>query len=707
MVDLIMGVHPRYSKIDIYVRVMKRRPAVDGLATLDGHPFHLSRDARGLFRTSLQQIADLGVTVALDTRSRLSVKENPDDPGSWITASSASTLSLETLLQVSADSNITAMEVYENYLEYAHTDLPIHVSYNQISIEDLFNPEIFSLILTHKLKMDTPQKIAFESDKARDLTARYEWLSNVWKTIAVINNKVQKMKLKGIKQPADNEGGSANIAIWDKFSQIKKLVYEGIPIKQSDGGFNSPFKAFQSIRSLGLTINSEFQGMGDIFMRYMLNNRVNLDGWQTWVKDDVNTKSGWGIFRNPQSIGSAQILMNRFKAIAEIGSTSFYSKVMESKKIKDLFAPKHLCLFINHFIECITQSTALSLLKIRKIEELRNKNVKKYASFQYSDALILNYATQYLRSIFTMTELDFNNFMSDHVSDINGAWSWNPECKLDLSGYTNARTYFGAFNPQSRLEIPKLYGTELRSVVIDLDSDFEAEIGRSTFELTDGDIKRIIPINSQDSPYTKWYGRQQIRHWSHHLTPTRERVPVIDFKSTNPLTHMYYDMFLQLQEGRAIVVEVDGGTGREYMVRKDMNVYTYIIDWNLPIISVVRDNNRNYYLHRCLFIGHISPLLSETEWSELNSTMINNRANGRLQFEEMLTDIYNNWELYGLLSQNIAKDLQERFGMDTSGEISSEFRHWWEAFRNSYTPKVGLMWYMTGYDLIKGEPIYD
>ena len=123
--------------------------------------------------------------------------------------------------------------------------------------------------------------MSFTTDKATDLMTRNEWLSNTWKTIAVINNKVQRMKLKGIKQPADTDGGSANIAIWDKFSQIKKLVYGGSPIKQSLGGFNSPWKAFQSVRTLAFTINSEFPGMGDVLIRWMFNRGANLDGWET------------------------------------------------------------------------------------------------------------------------------------------------------------------------------------------------------------------------------------------------------------------------------------------------------------------------------------------------------------------------------------------------------------------------------------------
>ena len=83
-----------------------------------------------------------------------------------------------------------------------------------------------------------------------------------------------------------------------------------------------------------------------------------------------------------------------------------------------------------------------------------------------------------------------------------------------------------------------------------------------------------------------------------------------------------------------------------------------------------------------VFMGNNSPLLSKSEWISLNIAMINNQTNNHLTFEQMLAELDNNYNQYGI-SHVIALNLQQRFGMDTSGVISEGFSQWWNAFRNS------------------------
>ena len=139
-----------------------------------------------------------------------------------------------------------------------------------------------------------------------------------------------------------------------------------------------------------------------------------------------------------------------------------------------------------------------------------------------------------------------------------------------------------------------------------------------------------------------------------------------------------------LKEGRGFAIDVDGRSDIRYIIKKDLNTESYVKHWNIPVLNIVRQSKLNYYLSRCMYIGHHAPLLSDVEWMELNIVMMNNVAtnNPPLSFEELLADLEINYAQYGI-SIEMARTLQERFGMDSTGDISIDFLEWWEAFRHS------------------------
>ena len=305
---------------------------------------------------------------------------------------------------------------------------------------------------------------------------------------------------------------------------------------------------------------------------------------------------------------------------------------------------------------------------------------------KYTDALLINYITQYITSIlFDMTHLNLNNFMSgpNGVQSIHSSWQWTPGTILDLNQFPQGREFFGAFDYDSIMEIPVWIGVNEYPSAKRFDSYFEKTVAKSTFEFDVGDYHQYtVPIGHPDSPYTDIYAQEIIRHWSNDRRPFRQPIDITDPNLASGISHMFYDLFLQLKEGRAWAIEADGMHNSQYITKKDLNTYSYLADWNIPIINVVLDRYYDLYVDSTFFMGHISPLLSQTEWNLLNWVLMLNAGNQNLEFEELMADLWINYEDYEI-TQEMAQTLQEKFGMDISGNISPDFMLWWHAFRTS------------------------
>ena len=312
----------------------------------------------------------------------------------------------------------------------------------------------------------------------------------------------------------------------------------------------------------------------------------------------------------------------------------------------------------------------------------------------YTEALLIDYATKYLTEIFTMTGLSLETFLRspEGLQEMHTSWQWPVGVITTLNQIPLGRRFFGAHNADCRLEVPVQEGGTLFNEVKLFDSDFEIEIAEKVFEFDVSGHINLIPIGHDSSAYDDMFGREITRRWPAALSPTRERIDVIDAASSDPLIIMYYDIFLMLKEGRGFAIEVDGGHDWDYTVRKDIGAYSHVWEWNIPIISIVRANRYNTYMARSFFIGHHSPLLTDTEWVQLNIALSNNRANNRLTFEEMMKDLYLHYSQYGI-SDTMARTLQMKFGMTTLdsndlGVINDDFAKWWEVFRNTNLPTV-------------------
>jgi len=432
--------------------------------------------------------------------------------------------------------------------------------------------------------------------------------------------------------------------------------------------------------------------MGDVFIRWCVDSRQNINGWQTWVTADVRSRGGWQIFTNRPNYNDAVKLMNRLAAISEMGKYSMYSHfVRESHQTTEPNAPSKFIYFLNHFSECIFHEHNLDIINMIRMENLLYQPEKTF--LKYTEALLINYVTEYLTEIFQMTGLSLEDYLRGPkgLQEFHTSWQWPVGTITTLNNIPSGRRYFGAFNSDVRLEVPVMSGTTLVNEIKLFDSDYEVDSAKQTFTFDIGGFDRLIPIGHDTSAFDKMFGREIIRHWPGFLTPARERLPDID-EEGDFLTHMYYDIFAKLKEGRGWAIEVNGGSDIYYMHQKDINAYSCIWEWNIPIVSIVRTNRVNLWLQRSFVIGHHSPLLSDVEWKQLNIALFNNRANNRLTFEEMMKDLYAHHNTYGI-TDTMARTLQQRFGMLTldgndMGIIDESFDKWWEVFRNSNQPMV-------------------
>ena len=689
MVDPVIGRNPNDRRYNLYSTVKKS--ASDSFNTGTLLPFHLSPAGRNIFGdANILPIMNMGSRILMDNRARLAIQTNPDDPASWVTAAAARAMNLDTLLAVSHESYLSARQIYQDYLGVPSYNIPLYVELNKIKLKDLNNPLVFQQLMVNNLILYTEPKFSFDNNIVLNMQMQKQWLGNNWKIWAVINNNIQKLKVNQKKQPGATDG--YKMAIWDKFALFEEFLQDGNNrIAPKDGGFRSTIGAFLVLKDIAKTLDDEFPGMGDVFIRWCLDSRQTIIGWRTWGSADITARGGWNIFTNRPNYVNAKALMNRLAAISEIGKFSMYSHfIRESHRTAEPNSPSKFISFLNHFAECIFHEHNLDIINQERMENLlyHDKNFLKY-----TEALLIDYATKYLTEIFTMTGLSLENFLRSPqgIQEMHTTWQWAAGTITHLNNLPSGRRFFGTFASDCRLEVPVMDGTTLLSEVSLFDSDFEIEIAKKTFAFNIGGVDRLIPIGHDTSAYDDIFGKEKTRHWPRSLMPARERMPVIDGPG-GFLAGMYYDIFLKLKEGRGFAIEVDGGHDWDYTVRKDIGAYSYVWDWNISIISIVRADRHTTYLRRSFFISHHSPLLIDTEWMQLNIALSNNRAHNRLSFEEMMKDLHLHHTQYGI-SDTMARTLQERFGMLTLdhnglGVIDIAFEKWWEVFRNSNQPTV-------------------
>ena len=645
--------------------------------------FHLTLEG-GRFYSSELNIDELRLRYIenrLDSHARLPIQTDPSDPNSWVYSARPTNLNGDTLIKISFNSPIDAITLYQTYL---NEPAPLWATDNKIKYSELINPRIFYLILAEQLQFDNQENFSFASNKSNDFHIRKQWFEDNWMIWTTIINKIQRLK-SGIS----NQGrGALRVAIWDTFNQIQELL--------PTGRYNKAWRPFSAIRGIGTALNENFSGLGDKFMRWMLNSRVNIIGWQTWKSVDVTAHGGYNLFNNQQDFNRAQNLINILKAISNMGRDSFYGRILENRRISELFSREKFISFLNNFTESLTGMQNIKILCNIKLHHLRDliRNTESWESMPYIATIMIDYITSYLKSIFSLSDLNFNNFMTTAIPTIHSQWNWNviPNRLTDLNQFINGRRYFGARDPVVRLIVPVDYGIPNQVEIINLDSTLEFDVLETTFKSSIGGKSTIIPVNSPQSHIKQIFGREVIRHRELQRVPKRLRISGLDGtprRNGNPLwVLIYYDALMHLKEGKAFALEIDGGKGLKYIKIKDLNTKSCVILRNIPVINIVPDDLLSYYMQvrhfdgSFVFMGNNSPLLSKSEWISLNIAMINNQTNNHLTFEQMLAELDNNYNQYRI-SHGIAITLQKRFGMDTSCVISETFTQWWNAFRNS------------------------
>ena len=407
-------------KLKIYSTLGRGGSASDSFP----NDFHLTLEG-GRFYSSELNIDELRLRYIenrLDSHARLPIQSDPSDPNSWVYSARPTSFNGDTLIKISFNSPIDAITLYQTYL---NEPAPLWAIDNKIKYSELINPRIFYLILAEQLQLDNQEYFSFASNKSTDFRIRKQWFEDNWMIWTTIINKIQRLK-SGIS----NQGrGALRVAIWDTFSQIQELL--------PTGRYNKAWKPFSAIRGIATALNENFPGLGDKFMRWMVNFRVNIIGWQTWKSKDLTSHGGYNIFNDPQDFNRAKNLIHILKAISDMGRDSFYGRILENRRVSELFSREKFISFLNNFAESLTGMQNIKVLNSNKLHHLRDltRNTEGWESMPYRATIMIDYITSYLKSIFSLSDLNFNNYMSTTIPTIHSQWNWNaiPNRLTDLN----------------------------------------------------------------------------------------------------------------------------------------------------------------------------------------------------------------------------------------------------------------------------------